>query len=49
MLVWRGRGELFVDGASVGDLDGAYVHQAAPGPHTYRVVVDGSRSGFIYA
>jgi hypothetical protein len=48
-LAWRGSGEVIIDGASVGEHEGSFVHQAAPGPHTYRVVVEGSRSGFIYA
>lgn len=48
-LRFDGSAEVFVDGVSVGEHEGAYTHDAASGVHTYRIAVGRSRSGFVYA
>lgn len=48
-LRWTGRARLFVDGLDQGEHDGAYVHRGGAGRHTYRIELNGSRCGFVYA
>ncbi|HEY5933059.1 MAG TPA: CehA/McbA family metallohydrolase [Kofleriaceae bacterium] len=48
-LVWDGLAQLFVDGIDAGEHIGGFVAATAGLPHTYRIVVGASRSGFIYA
>lgn len=48
-LTWDGRATLFIDGVSVGEHDGGFVHARAGGVHTYRIETAGSRCGFVYA
>ncbi len=48
-LRWKGTAQLFVDGQDLGDKTGGYVHASGSLPHTYRIVVGGSRCGFVYA
>ena len=48
-LVWDGLAQLFIDGIDAGEHAGGFVAATAGLPHTYRIVVGASRSGFIYA
>ncbi len=48
-LRWKGTAQLFIDGKDLGDKTSGYVHAAGSLPHTYRIVVGGSRCGFVYA
>lgn len=48
-LRWTGRARLYIDGADAGEHDGGFTHAAAGAMHTYRIVVGGSRCGFVYA
>lgn len=48
-LVWDGLAQLFIDGIDAGEHLGGFVAATAGLPHTYRIVVGASRSGFIYA
>ncbi len=48
-LRWKGTAHLFVDGKDLGGKTAGYIHAAGSLPHTYRIVVGGSRCGFVYA
>jgi len=48
-LAWDGLAQLFIDGIDVGEHLGGFVAATAGLPHTYRIVVGASRSGFIYS
>lgn len=48
-LHWTGLARLFVDDQDKGEHDGGFTHDTGGTLHTYRIVVGGSRSGFIYA
>ena len=48
-LRFTGRAEVFVDGVSAGEHEGHYRAAVDAAPHTFRIVLGHSRSGFIYA
>ena len=48
-LAWDGTARLYIDDVDAGEHAGGFVHDTGDTLHTYRIVVGGSRCGFIYA
>ena len=48
-LAWDGIARLYIDDVDAGEHAGGFVHDTGDSLHTYRIVMGGSRCGFIYA
>ncbi len=48
-LAWEGTAHLFIDDVDQGEHAGGFTHDTGGTLHTYRIVIDVSRCGFIYA